>query len=158
MIVDRLDGHETQDHPHASDLSLLAARTVDALDWAARRDELAHLPTGLWATGVAAGAALTAATRRPARVAAVVASSGRPDLAGPALARLAIPTLLIVGGNDPEGLAFNRAAMLELTCEKRLEVVPGAAPGFGEPGSLEAMAHLAGAWLAARLSAGFERQ
>jgi len=155
LFVDRLDECDAQDRPLAGRLALLAGRELEALDWAAGRADLAQLRTGLWATGVAAAASLIAATKRSARVAAVVASSGRPDLAGPALARVAAPTLLIVGGNDPEALGFNRAAMLALTCEKRLEVVPGAAPGFEEPGALEAMAHLAGAWLAGRLSAGF---
>lgn len=157
LIVGLNDERAAQDGDPAGDLDLLTVRMVETLDWAAGRADLAGLRTGLWATGVAAAAALIAATRRSARVSAVVSSSGRPDLAGPALARVAVPTLLIVGGNDPETLVFNRAAMLDLTCEKRLEVVPGAAHGFEEPGALEAMAHLAGAWLAGRLSAGLTR-
>jgi putative phosphoribosyl transferase len=157
LWIDGPDASETQAGHLARAVVPLAERLIEALDWAAGRADLAHLHAGLWATGMAAAAALIAATQRSARVAAVVASSGRPDLAGPALARVAVPTLLVVGGNDPEGLSFNRAAMLALTCEKRLEVVPGAATGFEEPGAMEAVAHLAGAWLAGRLSAGFAR-
>jgi putative phosphoribosyl transferase len=64
------------------------------------------------------------------------------------------PTLLIVGGNDTEVLQLNRSAARALTCEKRLEVVPGATHLFEEPGALEAVAHLAGAWFANHLSRG----
>lgn len=138
-------------HDPEEDLPLLTERVIAALDWAAGHDDLAGLRAGLCAADVCAAVALIAATRRPARVAAIVGRSGRPDLAGAALARVAVPTLLIVGGNDLAALAVNRTAMLSLSCEKRLEVVPGAGPCFDEPGTLETMAHLAGAWLAERL-------
>jgi hypothetical protein len=36
---------------------------------------------------------------------------GRPDLAGDALSNVGAPTLLIVGGNDPEVLRLNRAGI-----------------------------------------------
>ncbi len=143
-------GHGVLDPAH--DLPLFTERAIAALDWAAGHDDLAGLRAGLCAAGVGAAVALIAATRRPARVAAVVGRSGRPDLAGAALARVAVPTLLIVGGNDAEAMLVNRVAMLSLSCEKRLEVVPGAGHCFDEPGALETMAHLAGAWLAERLN------
>lgn len=178
LVVDLLDEDEADEVEHAAGavnatvrgeggvrtgdparhLSLLTERAVATLDWTASHDELAGLRAGLCGAGVVAAAALIAATRRPARVAAVVGRSGRPDLAGAALSRVAVPTLLIVGGNDPEAMAFNRAAMLSLSCEKRLEAVPGATHDFDEPGALEAMAHLAGAWLAERLGGGSERR
>lgn len=157
LFVDLLDESDLEVGQGRGDLALLAARVVEALDRASARAERAGLRTGLWATGTAAAACLIAATQRSALVAAVVSCSGRPDLAGPALARVAVPTLLIVGGNDPEALASNRAAMLDLSCEKRLEVVPGAARAFEEPGAWEAMAHLTGAWLAGRLAVGLAR-
>lgn len=128
-----------------------AALAVEVMDWAAGRADLAGLRTGLCAADAAAAGALMATTQRPARVAAVVARSGRPDLAGPALARVSAPTLLIVGGNDPARVALNRTALLALNCEKRLEVVPGAGPCFDEPGARATMLHLAASWLAARL-------
>jgi putative phosphoribosyl transferase len=135
----------------AHELPRLTERALAALDWAAGEADLGGLRAGLCSADVGAAVALIAATRRPALVAAVVGRSGRPDLAGAALARVAVPTLLIVGGNDVEAMAVNRAAMLALSCEKRLEVVPGAGHCFEEPGALETMAHLAGAWLAERL-------
>jgi putative phosphoribosyl transferase len=127
---------------------------VDALDGLFERPETAPLPVGLLATGSGAAAALRAATQRPARVGAVVSQGGRPDLAAPRLAAVQAPTLLIVGGLDLEAQVHARAAMALLRCNKRLEVVPGAGPRFGEPGAREAAAHLAGAWLANHLDDG----
>ena len=58
------------------------------------------------------------------------------------------PTLLIVGGNDPEVLDLNRDAYRLLTCAKRLEVVPRATHLFEEAGALERVALLARDWFA----------
>ena len=99
----------------------------------------------------AAAAALRLADERPARVAAVVSCNGRADLAGAALPRVQAPTLLIVGAADAALLALNRRAMQALHCDKRLELVPGAAPTFEEPGAIDAVAQLAGAWFARHL-------
>ena len=79
---------------------------------------------------------------------------GRPDLAGDALAQVQAPSLLIVGGDDVEVLRLNRQAMRELTCQKRLEVVPGASHLFEEPGTLDTVAHLAGGWVRNDLTGG----
>jgi putative phosphoribosyl transferase len=77
----------------------------------------------------------------------VVSRGGRPDLAGPALGRVSAPTLLIVGGADPQVLTLNRQAAERLAAPHRLEVVAGAGHLFEEPGALEEVAHLAAAWL-----------
>jgi putative phosphoribosyl transferase len=84
-------------------------------------------------------------------VAAVVSRGGRPDLAAGHLAHVEAPTLLIVGGDDREVLRLNRHALAGLHCEKRLEIVPGATHLFEEPGSLEAVAHVAGSWFVKHL-------
>ena len=66
---------------------------------------------------------------------------------GPAaLAHVDAPTLLIVGGADPEVRAFNESALGMLAGEKSLRVVPGATHLFGEPGALETVASLATDW------------
>lgn len=70
----------------------------------------------------------------------------RPDLAGPALPNVLAPTLLVVGGNDFQVLAFNHAALAQLKCEKRLVIVPGATHLFEEPGVLDEVARLAREW------------
>jgi len=164
LFVELLDGRSSPAGNGASaqdsgvhDPAQVAACAVEVLDWAAGHTDLAELHAGLCAADVAAAGALLATTLRPARVAAVVARSGRPDLVAPALGRVAVPTLLIVGGNDPDRLAVNRAALLALNCEKRLEVVPGAGPAFAEPGAQATMVHLAAAWLADRLGTSAQR-
>ena len=62
------------------------------------------------------------------------------------------PTLLIVGGADPEVLELNRAALARLTGEKDLVVVPGATHLFEEPGALDAVERHAAAWFARQLA------
>ena len=83
---------------------------------------------------------------------AVVSRGGRPDLAGEALRRVRAPTLLIVGGNDPEVLRLNQLAQAALGGESRLEIVPGATHLFEEPGALQRVTVLARDWLLQHLS------
>ena len=129
------------------DIGLLGRRLVGAIDWLAARFGGTELPIGLFGASTGAAAALVAAVTRADRVAAVVSRGGRPDLAGSALERLTAPTLLIVGALDPQVLELNRRAAERLTCPHRLEVVPGAGHLFEEPGALDEVAGLAGAWL-----------
>jgi pimeloyl-ACP methyl ester carboxylesterase len=109
------------------------------------------MPVGLFGASTGAAAALVTAAARPDTVAAVVSRGGRPDLAGPALSEVPQPTLLIVGGDDPEVLDLNREVQDRLAGPNRLEVVPGATHLFEEPGALEQVAALARAWFATRL-------
>lgn len=83
----------------------------------------------------------------------MVSRGGRPDLAGPALARVLAPTLLIVGGLDEPVIALNRLAMRQMSCEVALEIVPGAGHLFEEPGTLERVVELAAAWFGRHLAA-----
>ena len=89
--------------------------------------------------------------RRPGRVAPIVSRGGRPDLAGDALEAVDAPTLLLVGGEDHQVLALNRAAQRRLRVASRLEIVPGAGHLFEEPGALDAVARLAADWFVAHL-------
>ena len=127
------------------DIGLLARRLVGAIDWLAARFG-GELPVGLFGASTGAAAALVAAAERPDPVAAVVSRGGRPDLAGPALERVTAPTLLIVGGADTQVLTLNQQAAGRLAASHRLEVVPGASHLFEEPGALDEVARLAGAW------------
>lgn len=77
---------------------------------------------------------------------AVVSRGGRPDLAGPALAQVDAPTLLIVGGEDGMVIDLNRQALAALRCEKELAIVPGAGHLFEQERTLEQVAALACAW------------
>jgi len=56
------------------------------------------------------------------------------------------PALLIVGGDDVDMLAFNRAALAELRCAKQLVIVPRAMHLFEEPGTLESVVRQARGW------------
>jgi putative phosphoribosyl transferase len=128
------------------DIGLLARRFTAALDWLAGQEATAGLPIGCFGASTGAAAALIAAARRPDLVRAVVSRGGRPDLAGPELAAVTAPTLLIVGGDDPVVLDLNRQAQARLRCRSRLEVVEGATHLFEEPGALGRVADLACAW------------
>jgi putative phosphoribosyl transferase len=133
------------------DIGLLADRLAGATSWLIRNPETKDLRIGYFGASTGAAAALVAAASRPESVAAVVSRGGRPDLAGDALPRVEAPTLLIVGGDDLEVLELNREAYDRLSCEKKLEIVPRASHLFEEPGTLEAVARLAGDWFVKHL-------
>ena len=135
------------------DIGLLADRLVAIAGWLAAEPSVAGLPTGMFGASTGGGAALVAAARRPERVLCVVSRGGRPDLAGEALEAVVAPTLLIVGGRDPQVLQLNQAAMEHLGGERRLAVVAGATHLFEEPGALEEVAGLATQWFLTHLGA-----
>lgn len=126
------------------DIPLLASRLRAVTRWLRENPALAKLHVGYFGASTGAAAALVAAADAP--VDAVVSRGGRPDLAGDALPRVRAPTLLIVGSNDSEVLALNRLALSRMTCEQVLAIVPRAGHLFEEPGTLEAVARLAGDW------------
>jgi pimeloyl-ACP methyl ester carboxylesterase len=134
------------------DIDLLGRRVIAAIDWLTGVEAVGDLPVGCFGASTGAAAALLAAAERPARVGAVVSRGGRPDLAGDALRRVTAPTLLIVGGNDPEVLRLNRMVLPALAGEARLEIVPGATHLFEEPGALEQVSQLARDWFVRHLA------
>ena len=134
------------------DIDLLARRLVAAVDWLGEGEATRGVPVGLFGASTGGAAALVAAAARPQAVGAVVSRGGRPDLAGPALARVRAPTLLLVGGADLQVIALNRAALARLSGEKELHLVPGAGHLFEEPGALEEVARLAGGWFREHLA------
>jgi putative phosphoribosyl transferase len=133
------------------DVGLLAERLAEVTAWVRRASRIGALPVGFFGASTGAAAALIAAATDPG-IRAVVSRGGRPDLAGPALARMRAPTLLIVGGDDDDVLVLNRQALARLRCEARLAVVPDATHLFEEPGALEVVARLACAWFARHLT------
>jgi dienelactone hydrolase len=136
---------------HRFDIQLLADRLVNAVDWALKEPSVRHLPIGLFGASTGAAAALVAAAERQSAVRSVVSRGGRPDLANAALQKVKAPTLLIVGGFDYQVIELNREALARLTCEKRLEIVPGATHLFEEPGTLDRVSALASEWFEATL-------
>ncbi len=146
MLVDLLTPGEEGDRSRVFDIELLAHRLVEVTRWLRTRPELTGLPTGYFGASTGAGAALWAATEPGTEIAAIVSRGGRPDLAGPRLALVRAPTLLIVGGNDHWVLEANREARLRMPCPSEVDVVPGATHLFEEPGALEQVADLARDW------------
>ena len=135
-------------------IGLLAERLVGVTDWLVRQPDTRPLRIGYFGASTGAAAALVAAAERPQIVRAIVSRGGRPDLAGPAFARVEAPTLLIVGGDDMPVIELNRAALAQLRCEKRLVIVPGATHLFEEPGALDEVARLAREWFQQYLTQG----
>jgi putative phosphoribosyl transferase len=128
------------------DIPLLAQRLVDTTDWIARQAQTHHLGVGYFGASTGAAAALVAAAQLGPDIDAVVSRGGRPDLAGDALSRVGVPTLLIVGGEDKMVLTWNRESFERLTCAKDLRVIAGATHLFEEEGALEEVAQLAAGW------------
>ncbi len=147
---------ETYDRKTAAlrfDISLLAQRLTGALEWSQLDPEVRGLPIGLFGASTGAAAALVVAADMPQLVRAVVSRGGRPDLAGPALAHVRAPTLLIVGSDDATVLALNERAARVLPGTVTISVVPHATHLFEEPGALEQVAALASAWFTEHLTA-----
>lgn len=152
LLLDLLEEREADDRRKVFDIDMLADRLLGATTWLRQLPATAHLPVGYFGASTGAGAALQAAARMPESVAAVVSRGGRPDLAAPYLARVAAPTLLIVGGHDWPVIEMNQEALAKLTCPKELIIVPGATHLFDEPGTLEQVADHAAEWFARYLT------
>jgi pimeloyl-ACP methyl ester carboxylesterase len=129
------------------DVEMLGRRVAEIVDWAAEARDVSMLPIGLFGASTGAAAALIAASRRPGAVRAVVSRGGRPDLAGPALARVTAPTLLLVGGLDDIVIELNHQARERMkNAEAVLEIIPGAGHLFEESGTLTVVADRATMW------------
>ncbi|MGP8303346.1 phosphoribosyltransferase family protein [Streptomyces inhibens] len=148
LLFDLLTPAEEANRANVFDIETLAERLTDATGWLRDR---AALPIGYFGASTGAAAALRSAAAPDADIGAVVSRGGRPDLAGPLLAGVRAPTLLIVGGADPLVLDLNREAEAALRCETRLEIVPGATHLFEEHGALDQVAHLARDWFLSHL-------
>jgi len=151
LLLDLLTREEEQvdlrTREYRFDIERLGRRMVVATDWAHTRDDLRALPIGFFGASTGAAAALIAAAERPSIGRAVVSRGGRPDLAGPALTRVATPTLLIVGSHDEPVIALNKTAMAQMrAAHVELAIVPGATHLFEEPGTLDEVQRLAGDW------------
>jgi dienelactone hydrolase len=150
LLIDLLTAEEERvdddSEEHRFDIDLLAGRLISAIDWVGGQSGTRGLPVGLFGASTGAAAALVAAAERTGVVKAVVSRGGRVDLAGPALAGVQAPTLMIVGEKDEFIVRVNNAALSKLRGDKQIETVPGATHLFGEPGALERVAMLARGW------------
>jgi dienelactone hydrolase len=155
VLIDLLTEDEQQVDLQTShlrfDIGLLAKRLEGITEWLAGHPEVKGLNIGYFGASTGAGAALVAAAELPQLVRAVVSRGGRPDLAGPFLAAVEAPTLLIVGGADAAVIELNRRAMAHMHCEKELRIIAGATHLFEERGALEKVAELARDWFLKKL-------
>ena len=140
------------------DIDLLASRLIAMAAWTREIPALRALPIGLFGASTGGGAALLAAAQHPNAFRAVVSRGGRPDLAGRALARVTVPTLLIIGSRDEVVIELNEEARKRMSSALvELEIVPGATHLFEEPGALEQVAALAADWFERQLATSARR-
>lgn len=148
--------HPYGDHEarHAGpNVTALAQRLNAATDWVLTEPNASHLRIGYYAGGVAAAAALvTGSTRTDVR--AIVLAAGRPDLAGPALDALLVPTLFVATEVDDTVLASNRSARGRLRGKSELALLGGRAPNASLESSqvLEELTTAASEWFARHLA------
>jgi len=136
----------------ANDVGMLADRLHRATRWLGVDPESEGLPIGYFGASTGAAAALAASVRNPQSVKAIVSRGGRPDLAGPALAQVTAPTLLVVGALDDLVVPLNAKALSDLgSSTKEMRIVEGATHLFEEPGKLEIVADHALAWFGEHL-------
>lgn len=154
LLIDLLTPEEDRDYERRFDIALLTERLAASARWLAQDPRTRDLALGLFGASTGAAAALQLAAAMPEAVAAVVSRGGRPDLAGAdALRAVRAPVLLIVGGHDDVVIGLNEAALAQMRCPARIEIVPGATHLFEEPGTLEQVAGLAAEWLRRHLGA-----
>jgi predicted phosphoribosyltransferase/dienelactone hydrolase len=146
LLFDLLTAEEARDSRNVFDIALLGSRVVKAIDWAREDDRVFALAVGLFGASTGAAAAIEAAAARARDVSAVVSRGGRPDLAERGLALLTAPVLLVVGAEDRQVLALNRAAQNRCAAPSQLAVIPDATHLFEEPGALDRVIAAAIGW------------
>jgi putative phosphoribosyl transferase len=152
LLTPEEEALDIQTREHRFNISLLAERLVHATKWTRQQDVTRDLRIGYFGSSTGGAAALVAAADVPDDAGAVVSRGGRPDLAGVALSKVQVPTLLIVGGNDDIVIELNEMARDQMRCEVKVEIVPGATHLFEEPGALEQVAKLASDWFSLYLT------
>ncbi|MGN6180974.1 MAG: dienelactone hydrolase family protein [Mucilaginibacter sp.] len=145
LLFDLLTREEDLHYRNRFAIELLKERLILTTRWLARIPAAKDRAIAYFGASTGAASALKAAAELP-EIFAVVSRGGRPDLAMHELAKVKAATLLIVGEMDKTVLQLNRSAYQELSCKKKLEIIPGAGHLFEEPGKLTAVAGLAAAW------------
>ena len=127
-------------------IELLSERLLAATDWVVGRFGRKPLPLGYFGASTGGAVAMIGAAERPEFVGAIVLRGARTDLGDRSAARIRCPTLVLVGGDDPEIQHLNERTLQLLRCEKQLVIVPGASHLFEEPGALDRVAELSVEW------------
>lgn len=147
LLFDLLTKEEDEEYEARFDIPLLTERLKAAVKWAGEQPNIPiNLQKGIFGASTGAASALVAAAALGEEISAVVCHGGRPDMAMEILNEVKAPTLLIVGGNDDAVIQLNRLAYEKMTCERKLEIIPGATHLFEEPGALAEVANLSARW------------
>ena len=129
-------GHRYYVH---ADIVQLARQLEKALGWLRIDASTRKLPCGLYGHGASAAVVMQLAAWRAGDVAALAVCDAQVELAGKAaLDNVRVPSLLIVGGRDPDVAGLNRMAFAALRCDKQLEQIaaPGSADAHHQAASL----------------------
>ena len=135
-------------------IPMLSERLLAATDWVVDRSGGERLLIGYFGASTGGAVAIIGAAQRPRRVGALVLRGARTDLADRFAPEVRCPTLVLVGGDDPEILKLNERSLQLLRCEKELVVVPGASHLFEEPGALEQVSERTVEWFDRHLRMG----
>lgn len=150
LMVDLLAPHENRTDGASdlkTDLPRIAERLLAVREWLAEDPRTRMLRVAYYGASTGAATALVAAATRTG-AAAVVACSGRPDLAPKeALARVDAPTLFLLGGKDEAGIERNTEAQRSLKCETAIEVIPGCVKPFDDEQALAEVGRRTAAWM-----------
>jgi putative phosphoribosyl transferase len=128
-------------------MRLLVERTKAAALWLSRHPMARSLPVGMLGVDAAASAALTAAGVLDG-IEAIVVWEGRPDEARDALARITVPTLLLLRVGDEGLLRCQQRAPTSLCGARQIIGVTGLA---ARDGGLAEAARWAAAWFVRHL-------
>jgi putative phosphoribosyl transferase len=146
LLFDLLTKEEDEHYHNRFNIDLLSERLAATTNWLRKQSTAADCSFGYFGASTGAASAIKAASVST-DISAIVSRGGRADLAGIiALQELASPTLLIVGELDFDVINLNKQALSIMTCEKRLEIVPGATHLFEEQGAMQEVCRLAKEW------------
>lgn len=121
-------------------------------DWLSVQTMPSALPMALIGVDDAVRGCVAAAARyRPAGLRSLILLDGRPDHVPKLLARLSLPTLMVLGACDTRTLNRHRSAIRQMNAPSRLELLKVATRPSPTPGAHQAFAHVAMDWLAKTL-------
>ncbi|GAB7540614.1 phosphoribosyltransferase family protein [Cupriavidus sp. 8B] len=157
LLVDLIGPREAMRMEKRRDIAMLAGRLRVVMQavpgYVHARLRLPAVPLGCFGTGTAAAAALSVAAEEGTDLRTLVLAAGRVDLADTdILGKVTIPTLLVVGAGDPEGIRINDLVFGRLRCPRQLRLVAGEGRIFEEPAAIEELAALTGSWFSLLLA------
>lgn len=140
LLFDLLTDEEDSIYDNRFDIDLLTERLVIATNWVKEYKETRNMPIGYFGASTGAASALSAASKLPKIIKAIVSRGGRPDLAMHVLSSIKVPTLLLVGSKDDIVIQLNAKAKAVMGNVCELQIIDGATHLFPEPGKLREVA------------------